>query len=163
MWRIRTHRYSWYEVKFVPRFRFQDTMQLHEWCCLGEFRNISEAWEIFLRSAVWFLDERSQESVFVRLSANSSRSDLSIYNERSSTSLEGLATVKTSIGLTRTRRPSVFRQTGRLAKKRLKFMKMFRSCKHMSTSIDSYGFLQKSIFFLLPFFLPRNSPFLISF
>lgn len=65
MWRIRTHRYSWYDVKFVPPFRSQDTMQLHEWCCPGEFRNISEAWEIFLRSAVWFLDERSQEDRFL--------------------------------------------------------------------------------------------------
>lgn len=83
-------------------------MQLHDWCCPGEFRNISEAWEIFLRSAIWFLDERSQESVFVRSPADSSRNDLSIYNERSSTSVEGLATVKTSIGLTRTRRPSRF-------------------------------------------------------
>lgn len=99
----------------------------------------------------------------MRSPADSSRSDLSIYNERSSTSVEGLATVKSSIGLTRTRRPSVFRQTGRLAKKRLKFIKMFRSCRHMSTFIDSYGFLRKFIFFVLLFFLRRNSdPVLIS-
>lgn len=99
----------------------------------------------------------------MRSPADSSRSDLSIYNERSSTLVEGLATVKSSIGLTRTRRPSVFRQTGRLAKKRLKFIKMFRSCRHMSTFIDSYGFLRKFIFFVLLFFLRRNSdPVLIS-
>lgn len=140
-------------AKFVLSFDSK-IEHLPEWWCPAEFRNISGPWETFIRPTVWFLRERARDAVFAS-SRDSSPRNLSIYNERIVRDAGKSALVKTSIGLTRTGRPGVFRQTRPVAKKRLKFIKMSESRGHMSRCIDSRRFRRKSVFDLHP--LSSNS------